>query len=118
MTGPAKRRSKNRGAWTSAVLRELFMFAAFKKPSRLIQWDGRRRSSRGDEPLLFQVRHRNVVLRLAAVLLTALTAALLAFYFGPVQSYRVGEICSYDLRARVFFKVVNQAQTDAARDQA
>ncbi len=61
---------------------------------------------------------RDVLLRLSAVLLTALCAALLAFYAGPVQSYRVGEICPHDLRARVTFEVVNQAKTDRERDEA
>src|SRR6516164_4581585 len=94
------------------------MFSLFKKPSRLYQWNGRRRSSRSDEPLLTNLGHRSALYRMGAVLLTVLFATLLAFYFGPAQSFRIGEICQHDLRARVYFEVINQAQTDRARDQA
>lgn len=51
-------------------------------------------------------------------MLTALSAALLAFYAGAVQSYRVGESCPHDLRSRVTFDLINQAQTDRRRDEA
>src|SRR5580700_154372 len=94
------------------------MFGPFKKPSRLNQWDGRRRSSRSDEPVLARLRQPSAWHRLGMVLLTALFATLLAFYFGPVQAYRMGEISQHDLLARVYFEVVNQAQTESARDQA
>src|SRR6266851_261948 len=94
------------------------MFGPIKKPTRLGQWDGRRRSSRSDEPVLPRLWQRSVLLRLGAVLVTALSASFLAYYWGPSQSYRVGEICTHDLRARVYFEVVNQAQTDRRRDEA
>src|SRR5437879_2838683 len=94
------------------------MFGPFKKPSRLNQWDGRRRSSRSDEPVLARLRQPDALHRLGAVLLTALFATLLAFYFGPAQAYRLGEISQHDLRARVSFEVVNLAETNTARDQA
>ena len=44
--------------------------------------------------------------------LTALLATLLAYVWGPPLPYRVGEVCPHDLRARVYFEVVNQAQTE------
>jgi putative nucleotidyltransferase with HDIG domain len=94
------------------------MFGPSKKPSRLGQWNGRRRSSRSDEPVLPYLRHRSVLLRLAAVLFTALTATFLAYNWGPPQSYRVGEICPHDLRARVYFEVLNQTQTVRNKDEA
>ncbi len=94
------------------------MFGPFKKPSRLIQWDGRRRSSRSDEPVLISLRRRSVLLRLGAVLLTALFASLLAFSCGPAPAWRIGETFSYDFRVRTYFEVVNQAETDSARERA
>jgi putative nucleotidyltransferase with HDIG domain len=94
------------------------MFGPIKKSTRLGQWNGRRRSSRSDEPVLPRLWQRSVLLRLGAVLVTALTATFLAYYWGPSQSYRVGEICMHDLRVRVYFELVNQAQTDRKRDEA
>ncbi len=93
------------------------MFAS-KKLSRIGQWNGRRRSSRSDEPVLPQMWDRSVLLRLGAVLVTALTVTLAAYHWGPTQSYRVGMVCKHDLRARVYFEVVDQIQTDRLRDQA
>src|SRR5438105_1056914 len=94
------------------------MFGPPKKTSRLGQWNGRRRSSRSDEPVLPYLRQRSVLLRLGAVLITALSAAFLAYHWGPPQSFRVGEICAHDLRARVYFEVLNQSQTVRNRDEA
>jgi putative nucleotidyltransferase with HDIG domain len=94
------------------------MFASSKKLSRIGQWDGRRRSSRSDEPVLPRLWQRPVMLRLAAVLATALTATFLAYFWGAGQSYRVGQIPNHDLRARVYFEVPNRAQTDRLRDEA
>ena len=37
------------------------MFGPVKKPTRLVQWDGRRRSSRSDDPVLPQLVHRGVL---------------------------------------------------------
>jgi putative nucleotidyltransferase with HDIG domain len=93
------------------------MFAS-KKLSRIGQWNGRRRSSRSDEPVLPQMWDRSVLLRLGAVLITALTVTLAAYRWGPTQSYRAGMVSKHDLRARVYFEVVDQIQTDRLRDQA
>jgi putative nucleotidyltransferase with HDIG domain len=81
------------------------MFGPFKKSGRIGQWDGRRRSSRSDEPLATGLLCRNVLLRLGAVLVTALSATILAFGWGTPASYRVGEAPLHDLRARVYFEV-------------
>ncbi len=94
------------------------MFSSSRKPSRIGQWDGRRRSSRGDAPVLPQLWDRSVLLRLGAVLITTLTATLAAYNWGPTQSFRVGQVLKYDLRARVYFEVVDQVQTDRLRDEA
>ena len=50
------------------------MFGPFKKPSRLSQWDGRRRSSRSDDPVLLHLFCRAVLFRLTLVLATVLGA--------------------------------------------
>jgi putative nucleotidyltransferase with HDIG domain len=55
---------------------------------------------------------------MGTVLVTALSATLLAYYGGPSQSFRVGEICPHELRARVYFATINQAQTMRNRDEA
>lgn len=94
------------------------LFGFSKKPSRLGQWDGRRRSSRCDEPVLAQLCRRPVLLRLGAVLLTALIATILSAIWGPTHSFRVGQICSHDLRARVYFEIADHARTDRRREAA
>jgi putative nucleotidyltransferase with HDIG domain len=94
------------------------MFAPHKKPTRIGQWDGRRRSSRSEEPLLTQLNRRSTLLRLGCVLATSLGATLLAFFWGTPQPHRVGEICPHDLSARVAFDVINQVKTEQARRAA
>jgi putative nucleotidyltransferase with HDIG domain len=94
------------------------MFGPIKKSARLVQWNGRRRSSRSDDPVLQNLWQRSVLVRLGAVLFTALTATLVAYFWGPPQSFRVGEICPHDLRTRVYFEMVNQTQTLRNRDEA
>src|SRR5687767_13148095 len=94
------------------------IFPSLKKPSRIGQWDGRRRSSRSDEPIWAQLAQRPALLRLAAVLVTAMTVTLAAYHWGPTQSMRVGQVCQHDLRARVYFEVADQIQTDRRRDEA
>ena len=73
------------------------MFGFFKKPSRLSQWNGRRRSSRSEDPSLPNVFCRVVLLRLAAVLVTVLGATYLAHNWGGLMTYRAGEVRPYDL---------------------
>jgi putative nucleotidyltransferase with HDIG domain len=94
------------------------MFGSGRKPSRLGQWDGRRRSSRSDGPALSQVWARSTWPRLGAVLVTALAATGLAYHWGPPQPFRAGEKWSHDLRARVYFELTNPAQTERLRDEA
>ncbi|MFL5245140.1 MAG: HD family phosphohydrolase [Gemmataceae bacterium] len=94
------------------------MFGAIKKQSRLGQWNGRRRSSRSDDPVLPDLGQRHVWLRLLAVLGATLAATLFAYLWGQPLPYRVGEASPRDLRARVNFEVINQPQTDLARDKA
>jgi putative nucleotidyltransferase with HDIG domain len=94
------------------------MFGFTKKPARPIQWDGRRRSTRSDEPVLAHLWGRDVLLRVGVVFFAVLAATCLAYNYGPPQSYRVGEKVQHELRARVYFEMVNQAQTERQRDEA
>src|SRR5206468_3490235 len=94
------------------------MFGPIKKSARLVGWDGRRRSSRHEAPVLPRLWRPAVLRRLAAVLATTLTAALLAFQHGPNHIFRAGETYSYDIRARAYFEMVNVAETARRRDEA
>lgn len=94
------------------------MFGTSKRPTRLGQWDGRRRSSRGDQPVLSQLLRRAALVRMGVVLLTAVAVTAMALFAPGPQSFRLGEKRSYDLRARVYFEVVDQDQTDRNRDEA
>ncbi len=102
----------------SSFILAIDMFAPQKKSTRIGQWNGRRRSSRSEEPLLTQLNRRSVLLRLGCVLITALGATLLAVAWGAPQPHRVGEICPHDLRARVSFEIVNQVKTEQKRNEA
>jgi putative nucleotidyltransferase with HDIG domain len=100
------------------------MFGPLKKLPRLLQWDGRTRSSRQEAPLLRQLADRHILLRLAIVWLTTLTVTAFAIWWGMPMRYRMGEIYPHDLRARVDFTVINHVElvnnerqrTDAPRD--
>ena len=81
-----------------------------KKLPRLGQWDGRRRSSRQEEPLLRRLAQPAVLARLSIAWLTTIVVTALAIAWGPPFAYRVGEIYPHDLRARVDFEVVNQVE--------
>ncbi len=60
--------------------------------------------------MLHKLWRRPVLLRLAVVWLTTLTATALAYTWGPPLPFRVGERYPYDLRVRVDFEVVNQVE--------
>jgi putative nucleotidyltransferase with HDIG domain len=94
------------------------MFATSKKLSRLAQWNGRRRSSRSEVPDLGRLGQPDVLLRLGTVLATMALVTLLAYAWGQGLPYRVGAIQPTDLRARAYFEIVNQAQTEQAREDA
>ncbi|HMF18331.1 MAG TPA: HDIG domain-containing protein [Gemmataceae bacterium] len=84
------------------------MFRILKKiPSRLRQWNGRRRSSRSSETVLPRFWERSVLTRLAVVWLTTMAVTLVAYGWGLPCPYRVGQTLPHDLRVRVDFEVVN-----------
>lgn len=86
------------------------MFGPLKKLPRLLQWNGRTRSSRRDEPLLRQLAHKHTLVRLSVVWLTTLAVTALAIWWGVPMRYRVGEVHPHDLRARVEFTVINHVE--------
>ena len=90
------------------------MFGFFKKPSRLSQWNGRRRSSRNEDPSLPNLFCSAVLLRLAAVLITVLGATYLAHNWGGLMTYRAGEVRPYDLRAACLLRVRKRGRDRAA----
>src|SRR5262249_40900792 len=89
-----------------------------KLPSRIGQWDGRKRSSRSEEPVLPNLLRRSVLVRRGAGLVTTVGVTLLGLAPGPPLPYRVGEVYPNDLRVRVYFELVNQPQTNLAREEA
>jgi putative nucleotidyltransferase with HDIG domain len=94
------------------------MFGPIKKHTRLLQWNGRRRSSRTEDPVLPRLWQRPVLQRLAAVLAATTAVTLLIFSWGPPFAYRVGEVYPSDLRVRVNFELINQPQTEWKREEA
>ncbi|MBV9122893.1 MAG: HDIG domain-containing protein, partial [Planctomycetes bacterium] len=60
----------------------------------------------------------SVLLRLAPVLVTALTVTYLAYRWTPPLPYRVGEITARDLRVRTYFEIINWQLTESAREDA
>jgi putative nucleotidyltransferase with HDIG domain len=94
------------------------MLGSPKKQLRLGQWDGRRHSSRHGVPVLVRLAQPHVLLRLLPVLVTVLLATLLVYVSGPPLPYRYGEVCDREQRARIFFEVVDEAQTERKRDEA
>src|SRR6516164_317847 len=94
------------------------MLGSPKKAPRLGQWDGRRHSSRHGMPVLARLAQPHVLLRLLPVLVTVLWATLLVYISGPPLTYRYGEVSDRDIRARVDFNVVDEAQTERKREEA
>ena len=95
------------------------MFGPLKKLPRLLQWDGRTRSTRREEPLLRQIAHKRALLRLTVVWLTTVAVTVLAIGWGMPMRYRIGEVYPHDLRARVDFTVINHVELiNQARDPA
>ena len=92
------------------------MFGPLKKLPRLLQWDGRTRSSRQEEPLLRQLANRNILLRLAVVWLTELGLAAAdansvssgrAEAFVPTVKAAINTSVLSGIRQRLFIAVVS-----------
>ncbi|MFO0863983.1 MAG: HDIG domain-containing protein [Gemmataceae bacterium] len=90
------------------------------KDGRLGPWKDRLRKERQeDAPWRRLLADRDQLARLGLTALTVLGCALLAVWWGPPMTFRVGEVLPRDLRARVDFEVVNQleqAKQNAAVD--
>jgi putative nucleotidyltransferase with HDIG domain len=89
-----------------------------KKSSRIGHWNGRRRSSRSDEPVLPRLWHGSVLVRLVAIVATVLGSTLLGTIWAAGPTYRVGQVYPHDLRARVYFEAINPTQTLRQREEA
>src|SRR5205823_2996254 len=94
------------------------MLGSSKKQPRLGQWDGRRHSTRHGQPVLPRLAQPHVLRRLLPVLATVLLATLLVYPAGPPLPYRYGEVCQRELRARVPFEVIDEAQTERKKEEA
>lgn len=96
------------------------MFLSIKNSGRLGQWNDQRRSTPGDQSLWRRLRDRRrpLLLRLGLVLATSLVITYLAYSLGSPLPYRVGEVHPRDLRVRVYFELINQPQTEQAREEA
>lgn len=94
------------------------MFGSTRKPGRLAQWDGRTRSSRCDRVDWKSLLRRHALARAAVVAATCV--ALAGIVAGPALPfpYRHGQTFARDLRARVAFDVIDEAETIRAREQA
>ncbi len=94
------------------------MLRPIKKQTRLLQWDGRRRSTRHEEPILPRLGRPGVLIRLFPVLTTVIIATLMISSASTPIPYRIGEVCPRDLRARVYFEVPDEALTESRREEA
>jgi putative nucleotidyltransferase with HDIG domain len=68
--------------------------------------------------LLSRLWRPHALFRFGVVVATAIAATLLACWWGPPLPYRLGEVRRGDLRARVYFEVVNPQQTELKREAA
>ena len=81
------------------------------KDGRLGPWKDRLRKERQDDaPWRRLWADRDQVTRLCFTALAVVGCALLAVWWGPPMTFRVGEVLPRDLRARVDFEVVNQVE--------
>ena len=74
-----------------------------RKVDRLGQWDGRKHSSRHEEPFYKRLAQPDVLLRLAVVAATVLIVTALPLYLGAPIPYKEGHVYDHDVKARVEF---------------
>ncbi len=94
------------------------MFGPLKRSPRLGQWNGPKRLAPHAFQAFYRLTRGPTLARLGVVLLTVAATTALAAWWGPPLSFRPGEVRGRDLRTRVFFEVVNDAQTQRLRDEA
>lgn len=94
------------------------MFSNSRRPARLASWDGRTRSTRCDRIHWPELLRKPVLARVAIVLAACLVLADLVAGAGPPFPYRVGQTVPRDIRARVPFEVVDEAETARILDRA
>lgn len=74
-----------------------------RKVDRLGQWNGRRHSSRREEPFYRQLTQPAVLARLGVVWLTVLLVTLFALWWNVPLSFRERHVYAHDIKARVDF---------------
>src|SRR5262245_46930472 len=95
------------------------MFGSLKRSPRLGHWNGRPHRHRRRKTL-FPVpglKDRIARARVGLIVGTALLFTVAATILAPTIPFRSGEISPRDIRARVAFTVVNEAQTEQRREQ-
>src|SRR5262249_14549268 len=85
------------------------MLSALRKMDRLGQWDGRRHSSRRDEPLYKRLGRRAVLIRLAVVFSTTMFVAAVSLWWGLPFPYREAQTWPHDVKARCAFDIGDAA---------
>jgi putative nucleotidyltransferase with HDIG domain len=88
------------------------------KSSRLGQWVAPRPGSGSQLVWLTDLCKRDTLARMSLVVATALTLALLSYFWGLPLPYRIGERWAHDVRARVEFTVIDDDATEVARSEA
>ena len=63
---------------------------------------------RSEEPVLPRLWQRSNLVRLGAVLITVLAATCLGCFCWQAPVFRVGQTYRYEVRARVYFEVVDR----------
>jgi putative nucleotidyltransferase with HDIG domain len=81
------------------------MSSASPITDRLSQWDGRRHSTRRDQPILNRLGRRDVLLRLAVVFATVVAVTAMSYCWGLPFAYREMQTVGHDIKSRVAFTV-------------
>lgn len=94
------------------------MFGSTRKPGRLAQWNGRTRSSRCDAVDWRSLLQRYTVIRAAVVVVSCIALAWIVSGHSIPFPYRYGQTFPRDLRARVAFDAINEAETIRNRERS
>src|SRR5262249_53775607 len=95
------------------------MFGSLKRSPRLGHWNGRPHHLRRRKYLIpvLRLRDRTARIRFGLIVGTAVLFTIAAALLGPSFPFRAGEVSARDIRARVEFAVINEAQTEQRREE-